>query len=110
MVGIGRGKMKDLEKVFFAVKLPRYLLRGPEIFSFILMLNMVTMMTATWFEVGFKMDMRATWQHSLRLNLCSTALVLALRRVNMTRNDEWIRMGVACVMCVYIDTIYINIL
>jgi len=39
------GLEEDLEKVFFAVKLPRYLLRGPEIFSFILMLNMVTMMT-----------------------------------------------------------------
>jgi len=36
---------KDTEKVFCMLKLPRYLLRGPEIFSFVLMLNMIAMMT-----------------------------------------------------------------
>lgn len=35
---------QDTEKVF-APKLPRYLMRGPELFSFALMLNMIAMMT-----------------------------------------------------------------
>eukprot|EP00435_Cladocopium_sp_Y103_P026044 s3195_g6.t1 len=35
---------QDTEKVF-TLKLPRYLMRGPELFSFALMLNMVAMMT-----------------------------------------------------------------
>ncbi|CAL1136964.1 unnamed protein product [Cladocopium goreaui] len=35
---------KDLEKVF-SLNVPRYLMRGPELFSFALMLNMIAMMT-----------------------------------------------------------------
>eukprot|EP00438_Fugacium_kawagutii_P032806 Skav211943 [mRNA] locus=scaffold1086:734087:740733:- [translate_table: standard] len=44
-LGIFRAyRHKDTEKVF-AVKLPRYLMRGNELFSFALMLNMIAMMT-----------------------------------------------------------------
>ena len=35
--------LQDTEKLF-ALKVPRYLMGGPELFSFILMLNMVAMM------------------------------------------------------------------
>ena len=37
--------IKDFEPVFLSLSLPRYLLRGPEIFSFVLMINFVVMMS-----------------------------------------------------------------